>query len=53
MEAKEGITLKVRSGSYTLKYRNEELFRVVYTDNSLVREILAFKEDKELLEKAL
>ncbi|AFH60163.1 hypothetical protein ACVNS2_05655 [Paenibacillus caseinilyticus] len=47
------LLLTVGSGDYTFTYKNDDLFRVAYTEESLVRELLAYEEDKELLVKHL
>ncbi|AEI42202.1 alpha-L-rhamnosidase [Paenibacillus mucilaginosus KNP414] len=52
-ETEEGLLLTVGSGDYTFTYKNDDLFRVAYTEESLVRELLAYEEDKELLVKHL
>lgn len=48
-ETSDGLCVVVGSGAYEFTYRNEELFRVTYTENSLVRDMLAFADDREIL----
>ncbi|MBB3113735.1 alpha-L-rhamnosidase [Paenibacillus phyllosphaerae] len=45
----EGLHITAGSGEYTFTYRNDELFRVAFTEDSFVREMLAYEADKELL----
>lgn len=48
-----GMLITAGSGSYEFAYTNRELFRVGYTENSLVRDITAYRDDREILERHL
>ncbi|MBB3110935.1 alpha-L-rhamnosidase [Paenibacillus phyllosphaerae] len=52
-ESNEGLYLQVGSGDYTFTYRNDLLFQVVFTENTLIRDMLAYEEDRAILSRHL
>ncbi|PWV90996.1 alpha-L-rhamnosidase [Paenibacillus cellulosilyticus] len=52
-DTENGVFVSIGSGEYRFTYTNEQLFKVNFSENSLIRELLAYEEDKLLLLKHL